>query len=93
MALNKRRGRIEIQEGWIQKSPPDVLVALFGDFYPLWIDSGGRDADGNAYLIYHGISEHFREINDGDDLPLYSPTIIIGEVCNYIEFEEIVEGG
>ena len=86
MGLNKRIGRIEIQEGWIQKCDTDVLVALFGDFYPLWIDSAG-----DGYLEYHGLSEHFREIEDGEDLPLYFPTIIKGEEFNFIEFQEVAE--
>lgn len=86
MGLNKRRGRIEIAEGWIQSVDLDILVALFGDFYPLWIDSAG-----DGWLEYHGLSEHFREIEDGEDLPLYSATVILGEMYNYIEFEEIVE--
>ena len=84
--LSKRRGKIEIQEGWIQNASLDVLVALFGDFYPLWIDSAG-----SGYLMYHGLSEHFREIEDGDDVPLYEATIILGELVNYIEFTEIGE--
>lgn len=86
MALNKRRGRIEIQEGWIQSMEVDILVALFGDFYPLWIDSAGE-----GYLMYHGLSEYFREIENGDDVPLYAAEVILGEVCNYISFEEIAE--
>ena len=86
MGLNKRRGKLEIEEGWIQSCEADILVALFGDFYPLWIDSAGE-----GYLEYHGLSEHFREIEDGDDVPLYYATIMLGEQYNFIEFEEVVE--
>jgi hypothetical protein len=64
----------------------DILVALFGDFYPLWIDYAGE-----GYLEYHGLSEHFREIEDDDDVPLYCATVILGDEYNFIEFEEIVE--
>jgi hypothetical protein len=62
----------------------DVLVALFGDFYPLWIDSAGE-----GYLMYYGLSEHFREIEDGEEPPLYTASVILGDVMNYIEFEEV----
>lgn len=88
MSLNKRRGRIEIADGWIQEMDQDVLIALFGDFYPLWIDSAGAGG-----LMYHGLSEHFREIEDGDEVPLYLATVILAEQFNYIEFEECVENG
>lgn len=91
MGLEKRRGKIELIEGWIQSASLDMLVSLFGDFYPLWIDSGGKDADGKSYLIYHGLSEHFEEIEDGDDVPLYSASIILGDVCNYIQFDKVDE--
>ena len=84
MGLNKRRGRIEIAEGWIETMSLDVLVALFGDFYPLWIDSAGEGS-----LMYYGISEHFKEIENGDDVPLYEATVITGDMINYIEFDEV----
>jgi hypothetical protein len=84
MGLNKRRGRIELPEGWIQSNDLDILTALFSDFYPLWIDSAGDGA-----LMYHGLSEHFKEIEDGDDVPQYGASVIIGEKYNFIEFEKI----
>lgn len=73
-----------MKEGWIQTMEIDVLVALFGDFYPLWIDSAGE-----GYLMYYGMSEHFREIEDGDDIPLYEATVMLGDAVNYIEFVEV----
>jgi len=85
MGLNKRRGKLEIQTEWINSASADVLSTLFADFYPLWIDSG------NECLEYHGLSEFFREIEDGADVPLYEVSMAFGEMCNYIEFKEVVE--
>ena len=85
MGLNKRRGKLEIQTEWINSVSADVLSTLFGDFYPLWIDYG------DGYLEYHGLSEHFREIENGDEVPLYQASMVFGEMCNYIEFKEVVE--
>ena len=76
-------------EGWIQTMESDVLAALFADFYPLWIDSAGEDYEGNKYLMYYGLSEHFHEIEDGDEIPMYEATVILGEMVNYIEFTEV----
>ena len=84
MGLNKRRGKVEIADGWLEEMDIDVLVALFGDFYPTWIDYEYR-----GIKTYYGMSEHFREIEDGDDIPLYEATVILGEMANFIEFKEI----
>jgi hypothetical protein len=39
--------------------------------------------------MYHGLSEHFREIEDGEEPPLYCASLVVGEMINYIEFEEV----
>lgn len=62
----------------------DVLVALFGDFYPVWIDY-----EYEGVKTYYGMSPHFREINEGDDIPLYEATVVMGDAVNFIEFKEV----
>ena len=86
MGLDKRVGRIELPSDWVRENPTDILATLFADFYPLWID---YVADG--YLEYHGLSEHFKEIEVGDEIPLYCPDIRVGEKYNFIQFNEVVE--
>jgi len=84
--LKKKRGRIEIVDGWLEEMDIDVLVALFGDFYPQWIDY-----EYAGTKTYYGMSEHFREIEDGDDIPLYEATVVLGDQMNFIEFKEVEE--
>ena len=88
MGLNKRVGRIELPSDWVKETSTDILSTLFADFYPMWIDYAGE-----GYLEYHGVSEHFREIEIGEEIPEYSPDIRVGEKYNFIQFNEIVEAG
>ncbi len=84
MGLNKRLGRIEIETGILQEMDVDILASLFGEFYPLWIDSTTE-----GMMEYHGMSEHFREIEIGEELPLYEAEVSMGDTIIFTKFVEI----
>ena len=84
MGLNKRIGKIEIESGILQEMGVDILSSLFSEFYPLWIDSTTE-----GIMEYHGMSEHFREIEYGDEIPTYEANIEIGEDLIWTKFIEV----
>ena len=71
MELKKRKGKVAISLYVLKSMEIEHLSALFGNFFPLTIESNPV----NEMLTYWGTSMFFDEIEEGEKIPTYEAHI------------------
>lgn len=89
MNIRKRKGKIKLSRDLVLSMDQGALSTLFGNFFPLHTET--NPIFDSPLITYYGVSKHFKEIEEGEELPLYEPHIEFHEQndLHTIDFVEI----